>query len=241
MSFSNPILAGEELIRSAIRSEDYVANVSGWRIARNGDAEFNSIVARGQIESVGVTETARLTAGSLVIELNSNPVTLSRLTRNTLEFQDGVTNEKANLEFEAGIPLIGFSAPITTSRTVYFHGDKGFLVSGTDVFSPAVEDWNNLPLAGAWAVDVETPQYKLMPDGTVAFRGNMTGGATANGTTIANVPAGYRPPTNQRFITAEKQTGLAWRHVAIDTAGVMRVWNATTAHICLDGVRYPIV
>lgn len=43
------ILAGNVLIREAEQSQNYVAGVSGWRIAANGDAEFNNIIARGKL------------------------------------------------------------------------------------------------------------------------------------------------------------------------------------------------
>lgn len=49
MEFSEPIVAGDTLIRAAIQSENYVADTSGWRISRNGDAEFNDLEARGTI------------------------------------------------------------------------------------------------------------------------------------------------------------------------------------------------
>lgn len=120
----------------------------------------------------------------------------------------------------------------------------GFLFRQTyDDVSDSYTDevWQNLPLAGAWVADVETPQYKLMADGTVLLRGNMKDGATANGTTIANLPAGYRPTAQTRLITAEKQTGLSWRHLGISSGGVITVWNCTTAHICLDGARFPVI
>lgn len=47
MEFGNPIVGLEELIRSAIKSGDYEAGVTGWRIARDGSAEFSTIVIRG--------------------------------------------------------------------------------------------------------------------------------------------------------------------------------------------------
>jgi hypothetical protein len=55
MPFSQPIVAGEELIRSAIRSENWDDGSSGdpatgWRITRDGDASFNSIDIRGNAE-----------------------------------------------------------------------------------------------------------------------------------------------------------------------------------------------
>lgn len=40
MEFGNPIIGQEELIRSAIKSRDYVSGNSGWRISSDGEAEF---------------------------------------------------------------------------------------------------------------------------------------------------------------------------------------------------------
>lgn len=127
------------------------------------------------------------------------------------------------------------------------HEFRGYCYAATgrnespDVADWAREDWNNLTMNNSWVTDVETPGYKMMADGTILLRGNMKDGTTVNGTTVATLPAGYRPATAQRFITAEKQTGLSWRHIGIGTDGTLKVWNATTAHICLDGVRFPII
>lgn len=55
MPFSNPVVAGEELVRSAIRSENWSDGTdgqpgAGWKISRDGDATFNSVDIRGSIE-----------------------------------------------------------------------------------------------------------------------------------------------------------------------------------------------
>lgn len=47
MTFENPILAGEKLIRKSAQSANYEPDVSGWKIARDGSAEFNDILVRG--------------------------------------------------------------------------------------------------------------------------------------------------------------------------------------------------
>lgn len=48
MSFSNPITGGQgTLVRPAIKSPDYIPDVSGWSINRDGSAEFNNLVVRG--------------------------------------------------------------------------------------------------------------------------------------------------------------------------------------------------
>jgi hypothetical protein len=55
MAFTNPILAGEELNRTGIKSENYVPSVSGWRIANNGAAEFDNIGVRGNLWVPSIT------------------------------------------------------------------------------------------------------------------------------------------------------------------------------------------
>lgn len=47
MSFNNPILAGETLVRTGMKSENFQSGLQGWRVDRNGDAEFNDVYIRG--------------------------------------------------------------------------------------------------------------------------------------------------------------------------------------------------
>jgi hypothetical protein len=49
MTFRDPIVGGNTLIRDAIKSPNYVAGVSGWSINRDGTAEFNSVTVRGDL------------------------------------------------------------------------------------------------------------------------------------------------------------------------------------------------
>lgn len=49
MPFNNPIVGGGNLIIPFIQSPNYVPLVSGWRISRNGDAEFASGTFRGPL------------------------------------------------------------------------------------------------------------------------------------------------------------------------------------------------
>lgn len=51
MSFNNAIVgANDTLVRNAIQSENFVTGVSGWRIEKTGDAEFNDVDVRGRVE-----------------------------------------------------------------------------------------------------------------------------------------------------------------------------------------------
>lgn len=69
MAFRNSILAGEELVRSGIRSPNYAAGAAGWRIGKDGSAEFNNVTLRGHLllPTVGIVHTPEeLVDGSLV-------------------------------------------------------------------------------------------------------------------------------------------------------------------------------
>jgi len=47
MPFTNPVMAGKDLVRQVMQSENFVTEVSGWQIAKDGSAEFNDVVIRG--------------------------------------------------------------------------------------------------------------------------------------------------------------------------------------------------
>ena len=114
--FSDPIVAGEVLIRTAIRSDNYVTGVSGWRIARNGTAEFVGlvIVAGGLIELSGATAQTPVLTSFVVGDVNARfilnadgglgwgpgnagvDVALYRQAANVLKTDDQFTASRAN-------------------------------------------------------------------------------------------------------------------------------------------------
>lgn len=240
MTFNNSILSGTTLVRERITSEGFVAGSTGWSIDRDGNAEFNDITARGDIESIGTTSTARLNGGSLIIEENADPVTLSRLTISTLEFQDGDTNNKVNLVTvqDATAPKIGFTAPITTTRGVFFDGDTGFLISDAFHALEEYEVWTALPLNNGWVNDAGNPsaQYLLDATGSVYLRGRIKDGTSVNGTVFATLPAGYRPGVIQDAVTTNPAT-LGTQNVLINTNGQLQIFNVGGANwIGLAGI-----
>lgn len=74
MPFQNPILAGEVLVRSGMKSDGFVAGVSGWRVDRNGSAEFYNLTARGNIAANSIQVPSNLVAqpGNRVFSVSSN-------------------------------------------------------------------------------------------------------------------------------------------------------------------------
>lgn len=49
MPYGNPILGGDTLVRTAVQSAGFVAGSAGWRIGRDGSAEFNGALVRGSL------------------------------------------------------------------------------------------------------------------------------------------------------------------------------------------------
>lgn len=76
MSFRNPIVAGNNLVRNAIQSPNYVAGSMGWIIRRDGSAEFSNAIFRGSVVISGSNNilmySAAPAAGDLVISVAPN-------------------------------------------------------------------------------------------------------------------------------------------------------------------------
>jgi hypothetical protein len=72
--FSNPIAGARQLIRSALESVNFVHLVSGWQIKRDGDAEFQELIARGDIDINGGTLTVFDSLGNVLVTIDENGI-----------------------------------------------------------------------------------------------------------------------------------------------------------------------
>ena len=123
MPFRDIIVAGINLVRSAIQSSNFVAGLTGWRIKKDGTAEFNDATFRGNIwlngsqinvaQGIFWNDSANgHTANPYIAEFAD-----SSLVENYLEVvgpDDGLGNQ-------AGISLYGDST-ITGSETLILNG-----------------------------------------------------------------------------------------------------------------------
>lgn len=262
MPFNDPIVAGDTLIRNAIQSANYVTGSSGWRIGKDGTAEFNTTTIRGDLIVIAPSSpsnavkiqgaTGSASSSSTRIEfdvLNGVPAYLY-----TVFSGGGHTSFLVDLNGQTlfqGDNISASGRAIMRCANHFFEmdGTAGRIATtlplkGTD--NTADETWHNIVLQNSWVADGETPQYTMDAQGWVHLRGNMKSGTTTGGTVLGSVPAtggmqnaGYRPLTAMRFITAEKQLGTGFRHVAVATGGNITGFNITAAFICLDNIHYP--
>jgi hypothetical protein len=256
MAFSNPIAGGDgELVRDKLRSENYVAGVDGWVIERDGNAEFNAIVVRGDVE---ITDFLRIfgtppaliefgvaggnphqdmvaSNGDIYRFLTSVIGSDSHLTMGPLNSPNSVLV----FVYGEGIALV---SDAVGAPSVLFDDDDGFIKRGS--YAPWAESgWINVPaLQNSWVADTSVPQYRVQPDGTVRFRGWIKNGTTGAVTTLFTMPAGVRPSSDVYFKVAKpNDAGATGPTLDVTTAGVVRlihIGTSVTASLSLDNIHY---
>lgn len=248
MTFEDPILAGEVLIRDSIQSEGFVAGSTGWKISRNGNAEFNDATMRGEL-LVGDLNTNGLliSAGGGAPSIDwyaggnyqqTTSYNVGEDSVQTVTNGGGITTFQRNNEFVFRRDFSGTGVLFdrTTGYFMYFSDDSTYVEEG----------WENLTLNNGWTnfggPNEANGQYMIGPDGFVHLRGALAPGTTANGTTFATLPVGVRPTKIHRYICAEYGSGVALRHVRVSPDGTLAVWNAAGGGtgIMLDNIIFPI-
>lgn len=222
MTFNNSILDGLTLARDAIQSEGYTAGTSGWRIERNGDAEFNNLVARGTISNVGSLYTVTINNGEIIITLNSNPVTGVNINPVQFQFSDASSSTVQFLEYYAG-KGIGFRD--SGSNGVSYNQTTKTLVKNTDAFGNR-EVWTALPGNNGYTGG----SYYKLPDGNVILDGQVGGGVAASPVQVATLPVGARPRAYMEFMVA-RGGAFGTNKITIDTAGVVTQWTPDATYL----------
>lgn len=233
MPFSNPIIGGNDtLIRDKIQSENYVAGVAGWRISRNGDAEFNNLVARGS----GVFGPSP----GRHVEINT-PAHLGEIA---LFSGNGAEVNPAVIGMISGVPgtlQISSDSLIQLTTPIAYFGiaPNRLQIDGTIIMKEG-EAWHGMPLVNSW-VDVAGGRANYFKDATgrVQLQGQVVSGVT---TTIATLPAGYRPSQSMEWVM-RSVGGVTLCAVQVANSGVMTVTaNAAAAQasgIKLDSISFP--
>lgn len=123
MPFSNDILGGEELVRSAMRSQNFEQGppVVGWRLTRDGEADFGGAVIGGSFRTNG-------TDNWIEIESDNDNKGVIRffpeadaITPASIQVDDSISpGEESNLIINSGVPADGTSPAATISlRTIH--------------------------------------------------------------------------------------------------------------------------
>lgn len=118
---------------------------------------------------------------------------------------------------------------------------------------PTIDLYKPLTLAGGWvaygdASFVQGLAYRLNPDRSVSLRGQITGGSTAAGTTIATLPVGARPTgaavrISARLLIGGGQQWVTWSFFVTVDGQIQRdgvVTPSPISFVSFDGARFDI-
>jgi hypothetical protein len=125
--FKNSVLGGAEtLIRSAIKSFNYVAGIAGWRIAKDGTAELNDATIRGTLLAGGgnvrLSSTGfHLSGNNQQFDINGNAGFLSRIDPDDGSYAQmvSVSNGLAN----GGVLFLSPATPSAINNTSFDAAD----------------------------------------------------------------------------------------------------------------------
>lgn len=268
MVFTNSILAGETLVRDAIKSEGYVPGSNGWSINRDGTAEFNDVTTRGE-----------LLVGDLAakyIHIANDPQPIIRLgNAGNAEETTGASidalatgfssylflssPERNSNGLDASISLVVDDSPETS---VVLSADNSYLNSDLVRLGQNDSD-KHLDLlynAGDAKAELRNPDEVWKGTGTTPLTGTWVDVAGSRfgyykdatgrvqvrgkvsgggaGATIVTLPVGYRPSSNLEFSMRAAAGVLA--SVSVNTGGVLTV-TTNLASASANGVFLDVI
>lgn len=121
----------------------------------------------------------------------------------------------------------------------YKTGSNGYL-SIESMFYNDYTGWTSLPLQNGWvwyssAGIFSTPAYIKAADGIVSLKGLIMSGTTTAGTTIATLPAGYRPSSRLIF---EVVNNSAASRVDVYPTGQVIIQTGGNVWLALDNISF---
>lgn len=105
--------------------------------------------------------------------------------------------------------------------------------------------WQTFTFSNSWT-DNTFARYRMMPDGTVQFRGIITKATNpTNGEiVITGLPAAYRPSQRANFLCpCSSRTYNGAQKIEVETDGTVKIWDmaAASGDVCLDPIRYAVI
>jgi len=264
MTFQNPIVGGNKLIRDAIQSSDYEPGVSGWSIERNGNAEFRNVTVQGEI----VLTPGQVSGTELADGAVSGPKVADDAITSTKISAGAVTTGKVAAGVITGTELADGSVSSVKldsaiQSTNYVPGTDGWRIE-----MDGTAEFNNVTVRGTIessvvsAGEVQSSNYvagsagwRLAANGTAEFNGNLVTSLvdgkvhvgslvdTTNSTVGSEVAVLSANAQNTPQIAGHAYRAIVQLSVGVSTANNrlrFRLWNGSLGGTML-GANAPIV
>jgi hypothetical protein len=184
MEFRNPIVAGEELVIDAIRSQNYSESVAGWRISSDGAVQFSNVNALGDLGITGQVSADKFIVGDSGLFLPGNRDVSDMLEANRWDadingpYPNGPVGPKGLVGYYSGAPSGTFSGSETGMIAVawpYEPHRKYLIVTNLRTVQSVATD--------QWYVRYRWTTNNLIPStSSAAVRANL-------------IPSGLAPPS----------------------------------------------
>ncbi len=135
----------------------------------------------------------------------------------------------------------------TIFTSIGFNGTTGLVAKGSgtsyvsltaDYINTGTTGWNNATLQNSWVwsgAPYSTVQYIKTSDNLVTLKGMIGGGTSTAGTTLLNLPAGFRPKETYSFPTVSNS---AFARANIDASGNVSIQAGSNTLFSLDGITF---
>lgn len=255
------IVGGTVLVISDIRSQNYIANVSGWAIFADGSAEFFNVLIRGDLitgsppgrrleilqtpgnridfysgdadeTAPGFLQVDALASAFLELSAPETTAVVTTLARILISNDLAVDSSFAIIQ----ATTIRLAAGLGTADLIEDPGQSGSVVASNGAF------WQAPTFAGNWAVQGgSTVGYSKDFAGNVHLRGRATEPVAAS-TTIFTLPAGFRPSQSMTWAVKANNDAATVGWLQVTSGGAVQcIGNVVQLRVqtILDAVIFP--
>jgi hypothetical protein len=177
LQFRNPIVAGEELAITAIRSEDYIENVKGWRISRDGKMQVDNLQVLTNVGAGGDINAKSMHVGTDGLILSDGSDVGARLDTletnfpQTLAWGTDANIASSALAAEIVVMELQWVQDITSTMAIFYRVMGSSNVANDQLFARLRYTTNGtVPGLASTVLD----QYDM---GTVSASGRWVGGS----------------------------------------------------------------
>lgn len=218
------------------------------RFAAAGEYTFTTpTLLNGYAQYGGIWAPVQYTRDSQNRVHTQGLATLGTATNGTRIFDMPATNYPPQYmhmsTYSNGYGYVGADYRSTASTIVAKPGANSYIAINTMYYPTGTTGWSNITLQNGWArygTDTDVPvfttaQYKKGQDNIVSLKGLIRSGTTTAGTTIFNLPAGFRPAQRILYTTVSADA-----HARIDFLpnGNVEFYTGSNIWFSLDGISF---
>lgn len=186
-----------------------------------------AVDSAGRVQLKGLVKSGTTTSPTALWNFVTTPSNLTPA-------ETSIIPESSNNSIGAMEPSLAVSA------VAFYSGSNAFLSIQGMYYPSGAATWTSLTLQNSWVWfggNPATPAVTKGSDGIVMLKGLIKSGTIANGTLIANLPAGFRP--QQEIVANGVSNNIFGRFDIWPNGNIVSVSVNNNAWLTLDGISFP--